>query len=106
VQVKRTPGQRTSKECGNHGYRGVAPRVRRALPSLALGASHVLSAEIDGSALRVLVDGALVWEGDLPVSALEIDGPIGVRSDNVRFEGELRSASGASTPCKQAEYSD
>ncbi len=107
VSVKRNPGQRTSKECGNRGYRNVAARAVGPLPSVAPGAGHALRAELEGEELRVTVDGALVWQGALPREALGFEGPVGVRSDNVRFEGEL-SAAGVGSPvsCSAAEGAD
>lgn len=104
VSIKRNPGQRASAECGNRGYRNVEPRAFGPLPAVATGSSHVLRAELDGERLRVTVDGARAWEGALGRESLALEGPVGVRSDNVRFEGEL-SASGALSPvpCAAAE---
>jgi hypothetical protein len=100
VQWKRNDGQTKSSECGNRGYQTVKPRSAAALPSVVEGARHVLRAELEGDDLRLLVDGSLAWEGPLPAGALALRGPIGLRSDNVRFEGELRAAEGTSAPCE------
>jgi hypothetical protein len=51
-----------------------------------IGATHRLAASLDGAALRVLIDGRPVWEGELGPEALAADGPVGIRSDNVRLE--------------------
>ncbi|XXF81080.1 hypothetical protein P2318_15350 [Myxococcaceae bacterium GXIMD 01537] len=93
VSVKNNPGQHTSSECGNRGYSTVRPRKQAPLPPLKPGASHVLRAELQGRALRVRVDGASVWEGELPPEALAFDGPPGVRTDNARVELRLITAS-------------
>ncbi|MBZ4421236.1 hypothetical protein K8638_32805 [Myxococcus sp. RHST-1-4] len=85
VSYKRNPGQHLSGECGNGGYTTVRParQVRVAVP--APGTSHTLRAVLDGGTLRVWADGELAWEGDLPEEALALDGPVGLRSDNVRL---------------------
>jgi hypothetical protein len=101
VQVKRNAGQRTSAECKNHGYRTVRPLRSAPVPGVAPGSSHVLRAAIRGSSLDVWADGVLVWEGTLGDDALDIDGPVGLRSDNARFTFTL-SAGGGDTgarPC-------
>jgi hypothetical protein len=89
VSLKRNPGEHTSGECGNRGYSTVRPRSKTAVPELKPGEAHVLRAELDGRALRVRVDGASVWEGELPTEALGFDGPAGLRTDNARVEVEL-----------------
>jgi len=89
VSIKSNPRQHTSAACGNRGYTIVRPRQREPVPLIARGASHVLRADLDGSSLRVHVDGTLVWEGRLPPEALAFDGPVGLRTDNGRFELEL-----------------
>jgi hypothetical protein len=103
VQVKRNPGARTSAECGNKGYATVKPLLSAQVPPIAVGSSHVLSAELHGSTLDVKADGILVWKGDLGADALAIDGPVGVRSDNVHFEAELATPTGgARVACEKA----
>ncbi|HYH94856.1 MAG TPA: hypothetical protein VD972_02720, partial [Hyalangium sp.] len=89
VSVKSNPGQHTSTACGNQGYATVRPHRRKPVPPIAPGVSHVLRAELEGQRLRVRVDGTLVWEGELPPEALAFQGPIGLRTDNGRFELEL-----------------
>lgn len=91
VNYKRNPGQHTSRECGNGGYTTVRPKRRASVEAPAPGTSHTLRARLDGSTLRVWADGSLAWEGDLPAEALAIDGPVGLRSDNVRVALQLYS---------------
>jgi hypothetical protein len=89
VSVKRNPAQHTSAECGNRGYRNIKPRRSKPVPTLRPGDAHTLRAEMSGSEMRVFVDDGLVWEGSVGSDVLEIDGPVGIRSDNARLEFEL-----------------
>ncbi len=89
VQVKRNPGQNAYAECENRGYRNVRPRRSAPLPRLADGEPHRLRADLEGDELRVSADGRLVWEGALGPDAMELDGPVGVRTDNARFRFDL-----------------
>ncbi|MFL5353394.1 hypothetical protein [Archangium sp.] len=91
VSMKHNPGMNRSDDCGNSGYQTVKPRSKTAVPVLEPGASHTLRAELEGTELRVKVDGEPVWEGTLPAEALSFDGPVGLRSDNGRFDVELLS---------------
>ncbi len=103
VSVKSNPGEHSSAECGNHGYRNLKPDSRGPLPALASGDSHRLSAEIHGQTLEVFADGRRVWQGPLDSSAAAFRGPVGVRSDNARLEFTLASgapvAGPATPPC-------
>ncbi len=92
VSVKSNPGQHRSDDCGNGGYQTVKPRTKARVPGLAPGDSHTLRAELQGAVLKVRVDGESVWEGTLPAEALSFDGPVGLRTDNGRFQVELLSA--------------
>ena len=92
VSVKTNPGQHTSAQCGNRGYRNIKPRRSQAIPHLHPGDDHTLRAEMNGEEMRVFVDKDLVWEGDVGRDALAFDGPVGIRSDNAKLEFELRSA--------------
>jgi len=92
VSVKMNPGEHTSAQCGNRGYRNVKPRRSRPVPRLRPGDDHTLRVEMNGEALRVFVDKNPVWEGEVGREALALKGPVGVRSDNARLEFELRSA--------------
>ena len=40
VSVKSNPGQQTSSQCGNRGYRNVKPRRSTPVPALRSGDSH------------------------------------------------------------------
>jgi hypothetical protein len=91
VSMKHNPEMHRSDDCGNNGYQTVKPRSRAAVPVLEPGDSHTLRAELTGAELKVTVDGEPVWEGALPAEALTFDGPVGVRSDNGRFDVELLS---------------
>jgi len=92
VSVKSNPGQHRSDDCGNGGYQTVKPRTKARVPELEPGDSHTLRAELQGAVLKVRVDGESVWEGTLPAEALSFDGPVGLRTDNGRFQVELLSA--------------
>jgi hypothetical protein len=89
VSVKYNPGQHTSAACGNRGYTNVSARQTGPVPTLAPNAPHTLRADLEGQELRVLVDGALVWAGELPREMLDFEGPVGLRTDNGRFELDL-----------------
>jgi hypothetical protein len=85
VSVKSNPGQRTSPECANRGYRNIKPRRSAPAPLLHPGDTHTLRAEMDADFLRVFADGAVVWEGQLGAEVSNLNGPVGIRSDNVRL---------------------
>ncbi|MCP3141912.1 hypothetical protein [Pyxidicoccus xibeiensis] len=89
VNYKRNPGQRTSRECGNDGYTTVRPSAGKRVEAPAPGTPHTLRAALDGRTLRVWADDTLAWEGELPDEALALEGPVGVRSDNVRLALQL-----------------
>lgn len=89
VNYKRNPGQHTSSECGNGGYTTVRPARRVPLSAPEPGTPHTLRAVLEDRTLRVWADGTLAWEGELPAEALEADGPVGLRSDNVRLALQL-----------------
>ncbi len=96
VSVKSNPGMRTSRECGNRGYRILKPQPRLADP--APGSEHVLRAEIQGGLLSVAVDGRQMGKWPLPGEAVAAAGPVGVRGDNARFTFSLRPGGGAAPP--------
>ena len=50
------------------------------------GEIHTLRAELDGTALTLVADGRVVWEGPVGSAIAEFDGPVGLRTDNARFE--------------------
>ncbi len=91
VSVKSNPGQHTSAQCGNRGYRNIKPRRSAPVPALRSGETHTLRAEMNGAEMKVFVDNSLVWEGSGRPDALAFDGPVGIRSDNARLQIELRA---------------
>jgi hypothetical protein len=92
VSVKANRGMRTHAECGARGYTKVKPATSSPVPSFEDGAEHVLEGAIEGDTLTAKLDGAIVWQGDLPEAARTLDGPAGFRSDNVKYDAELRVA--------------
>jgi len=98
VSVKRNPGQETSAQCGNRGYTNVEPRRGAPPPPVDPGSEHVLRAELAGHELRAWSDGAPVWEGALGPAIDAFDGPVGLRSDNVKADLELRVGGGPAGP--------
>src|SRR5262249_53349909 len=106
VSVKSNPAQHASAQCRNAGYRNIAPRHASPVPVLRPGESHRLRADLTGTALRIAIDGAVVWEGDLGDRAVPATGPVGIRTDNARLEmevfadGEAGSARPATCPAR------
>jgi hypothetical protein len=94
VSVKRNPGMSTHAECGTQGYRNIPAAKSVPVPSVAPGEPHRLRAVLaeHGDGLEVLIDGVHVWSGALGTEALGFDGPVGVRTDNVRLEADLCQA--------------
>src|SRR4029077_16388116 len=60
VSVKSNPGQRTSAECANRGYRNIKPVHSRPVPVLRPGVTHTLRAELNEAEMRVYTDNNLV----------------------------------------------
>ena len=90
VSVKSNPGATTHAECADRGYTRLRPLAKPdALPRLKLGDKHRLVAQVDHNALNVRVDGKTVWSGPLSQSALQLTGPAGVRTDNVKLDFSL-----------------
>ena len=106
VSVKSNPGMHESSECGNKGYTNIKASFHSAVPEVTKGSRHVLYAEMDGQRMTVSADGRVVWEGSVGAGAVTLDGPVGIRSDNVRIELELfadeagRRRGGAMPGCK------
>lgn len=90
VNRKANPGLHRHAECGTKGYRILRPERRGPVPPLRIGERHRMRARVDHQRLRVWIDEDLVWEGTLDEGAARLSGPIGVRSDNVRFAFRLR----------------
>jgi hypothetical protein len=91
VSLKSNPGQTRHAECGDRGYAILQPDSSVPAPAVEPGQPHVLRAVIRGHELRVTVDGAASWVGELPEAAFSFDGPVGLRSDNGEFNAELRA---------------
>jgi hypothetical protein len=91
VSVKQNHGMSEHAQCRDAGYSFVKAELAHAAPSVAPGSSHRLQAQLDGAALRVHADTQLVWQGQLPSSAMELVGPSGLRSDNVHLLMQLHS---------------
>jgi hypothetical protein len=94
VSIKRNSGQHTHEECFDHGYENMKAVRRATPPPIALGSTHKLRAELLGRELRVWCDGSPVWQGTLPPKVEEFDGPVGLRSDNVRMAFSYRVGGG------------
>ena len=97
VSVKSNPGQSTSSECSNHGYRNVKPRRSSPVPVLRPGALHALRAVMNAHELTVSVDGVAVWEGSVGADAGGLRGPVGIRSDNARLQIQLMAGQSGET---------
>jgi hypothetical protein len=56
--------------------------------------------------MKVFADNELVWEGSVGAEALNLEGPVGMRSDNAKLQLELRagqpmgSAGGREAGCR------
>jgi hypothetical protein len=103
ISVKANPGMTTHEQCGANGYTKVKPYKKAYVPAFELGQTHTLRAEIIGDELFAWVDGKLLWQGRLPDAARSIQGPAGLRSDNVKFDlVELAAPHGeGQTACKR-----
>jgi hypothetical protein len=95
VALKRNPGKSTYDACKDGGYTYVNATVSRPVAPITPGVPRKLRVDLDGVKIKVIVDGASVWEGLLPPGALEIDGPPGVRTDNGTFDFQMRVPGGA-----------
>jgi hypothetical protein len=84
VSMKRNPGVHSFSQCHDGGYTNLIPASSGHVPTLQPGSSHILRAGIEQRDLRVRIDDQLMWEGTLPLEATLFDGPVGLRSDNVR----------------------
>jgi len=103
VSIKTNPGQHTSAECANRGYRNIKPSHSKPVPTLRPGQSHTLRAEMNRDHLNVFADNELVWEGSVGPEALTFDGPVGIRSDNAKLKLQLSSGAPRKMPPGVAE---
>lgn len=111
VSVKLNPLEKTHEECGAHGYTKIRPRKKNVfVPAFQYGNTHTLRAEIVGDELFAWIDDKLLFQGTLPAAARTIKGPVGIRSDNVRFDlVELQAPPGvgaANAPACKREGAD
>jgi hypothetical protein len=91
VSIKENPGQHSSAECGNRGYRNIKPQRSAPIPRLRREDAHTLRAEMTGATMNVYIDETLAWQGPLNADVLKWDERVGIRSDNVRVRFDLRT---------------
>lgn len=109
VSVKSNPGMTRSAECGNRGYHNIKPTRAIKLPEMVRREAYTFRAILNHNKLKVYASNQLVWEGDLGAAAMAFDGPVGVRTDNGRFDFQLFAAmagpgqKGASAACRSGE---
>lgn len=89
VSLKSNPNQHTSSACGGTGYHNIRPLRAAPPPAVEAGQDHRLRAEMVGSLLTVRADNTEVWQGPVGEEASRLQGPLGVRSDNGRFDLQL-----------------
>ena len=109
VSIKRNPGQSTHEQCDAHGYTTIRPRTATNLPRVLPGESHTLRAVLAGEDLRLTADGKTVWEGSIGNGITGIDGPVGLRTDNARFEFDyavMPAANGPTNRCNPSGGQD
>ena len=94
VSVKRNPGQHTHEQCGAHGYVNIKPSVSIQPAKIVSGDSHTLRADLQREELTVSADGVVVWRGTLGDQIDDVTGPVGLRTDNARFEFEFFAGAG------------
>src|SRR5208282_2911542 len=58
VSVKSNPGQHSSAQCGNRGYRNIKPAHSKPVPAVRPGSAHTVRAEMKGAELTVFADNA------------------------------------------------
>jgi hypothetical protein len=102
VSIKTNPGQHTSAECANRGYRNIKPAHSKPVPALRPSQSHTLRAEMNRDHLNVFADNQLAWEGSIGPEALTFDGPVGIRSDNAKLELQLLVGGSRKPPASTA----
>ena len=98
VSIKRNPGMNTHAACDAHGYTNLRWQTKAATPAITAGESHTLRAELRGETLTVYADDAVVWTGPVGAEIAGIDGPVGFRTDNARFELDFLAALAGARP--------
>lgn len=90
IGVKRNPGLRTSHECGDNGYHAGFGHANINQPDpVVVDKWYTFQADLGDKHLKVLLDGKLMWEGDLSDDQSIFTGPVGVRSDNAHVLFDL-----------------
>lgn len=84
VSMKVNKGKSTHAQCGVKGYKLLKPSLEKPVAPIKIGEPRTLSAAIDGSILKIKVDGQPVWEGEMLADAGSMYGYAGIRTDNVR----------------------
>jgi hypothetical protein len=92
VSTKVNPGAHDHGDCGTRGYAKLKAQRSEAPPALVAGAAHTLTAEIVDEILIARVDEQVVWRGALDARARSLQGPVGLRTDNVRLSATLHVA--------------
>lgn len=101
VQLKRNPSRTKSSDCGNEGYQTIRPSSLAPVPVLTIGAQHLMAASLSNGTLVVTVDRTPVWQGEVDSDLLDFSGPVGIRTDNVKLDFNLFTASpGAEFSCR------
>ncbi len=86
VLEKYNPGVSNFDVCGADGYTVVAPSASSPVPSVSVGSTHTLEAQIDSkNVLTVWADGKQVWQGSVATAVKHMTGPVGLRTDNAAF---------------------
>ncbi|MFC5862958.1 hypothetical protein ACFPT7_11695 [Acidicapsa dinghuensis] len=91
VSVKRNMGMTKSSQCSNSGYTNIKPIRSTAVPRLRNGDSHTFSAAMKGDELRVFVDQTEVWTGAVGPEGADLNGPVGMRTDNVKLVFDMNA---------------
>ena len=104
VSLKSNPGRARVRNARTTAIKTSSRKPAGRFPSLAPGNSHKLRGEIQEQELRAYVDDKLVWRGLLNSTAVNLRGPVGMRTDNAHLEFNLVAnstpASGSPSPCK------
>jgi hypothetical protein len=92
VSIKRNPGMTTHEQCGANGYINIKPSLSVAQPQLNANQLRSLQADLRDRTLTVSADGTVVWQANLADEVMDFNGPVGLRTDNARFEFEFLAA--------------
>jgi hypothetical protein len=105
VSIKRNPGQSTHEQCDAHGYVTLRPRAIAPAPRALPGQSHTLRADLAGEDLTITADAKVVWEGSVGDGLAGVDGPVGLRTDNARFEFDYYAMPSPNGPTNRCDSS-